>query len=216
MNGVMYKIGETVRGRIANSELYPVENEIRKYILKEFSKNGRAPTPEEIMADLGISSIDLVNQTIEKLVNLDIILKKGQTIVSAYPFSALETPHKVIFEDGHEVYALCATDAFGIHFMLNQDITIRSRCPKCEREIKIVVKGGQITSRNPRDIIEFMGAQERCGCTAETLCPFINFFCSRRHLEKLRKTNTAYETGEVYSLTEAMEHGRVIFGDFLK
>ncbi len=104
-------IEETVKDRISRAKLSPLEDEIRKYILKEFARNGKPPFPEEIMKRLRLSSLDAVNQSIEKLGKADILSRKGDKIASAYPFSAAKTRHKVVFEDGHEVYALCAADA---------------------------------------------------------------------------------------------------------
>jgi len=155
VKNLMERIGETVKGRIAEARLNPLEDEIRKYILMEFARKGKAPTPEELMKGLGVS-IDVINQTIEKLENADILLRKDDTIISAYPFSALKTYHKVIFKNGHEVYALCATDAIGIHFMLNKDITILSKCPECKKEIQIIVKSGKIDSYVPEGVVEFV------------------------------------------------------------
>lgn len=216
MRGVLDKIGKTVKEHIAEAELSPLEDEIRKYILREFARNGRPPDIKEIAEGLTLSSIDVVNQTIEKLERADILSKKGDEIISAYPFSTVETRHKVIFEDGHEVYALCATDALGIYFMLNENIIILSKCPECEKEMRIVIKEGKIDSYHPDGIIEFVSNRERGRCTAETLCPFINFFCSKEHLKKWREKNLEFRSGEIYSLNEALEHGKTIFGDFLK
>lgn len=216
MKRLMDRIGETVKERIGEAELSPLEDEIRKNILKEFARNGRPPSPNEIMKELGLSSVDLVHQTIEKLQKFDIIRKKKDKIISAYPFSDAKTRHKVIFEDGHAVYALCATDAIGVHFMLGKDITILSICPECEREMRIVVKGGKIDSYNPEGIVEFVSNRERGKCTAESLCPFINFFCSEQDLEKWREKNPEFRFGEIYSIDDALEHGKTIFGDFLK
>ncbi len=213
---LMDRIGETVKGRIAEAELSPLEDEIRKYILKGFARNGIPPSPKEIVKELGLSSIDVVHQTFEKLHTFDIIMNKKDKIISAYPFSATKTLHKVIFEDGHEVYALCATDALGIHFMLKKDITILSRCPECEKEIQIVVKNGQIDSCNPEKAIEFVSKRESGRCTAENLCPFINLFCTKRHLEMWKEKNPEFKDGEIYSPNEAMVHGKTIFGDFLE
>jgi Alkylmercury lyase len=213
---LMDKIGETVKGSIAEAKLSPLEDEIRKYILRDFAKNGRPPSPEEILKELSVSSIDVVHQTNEKLQKFDIISKKKDKITSAYPFSATRTRHKVIFEDRHEVYALCATDALGIHFMLGEDIIIQSRCSECEKEMRIGVKNGKIDSCNPDGIVEFVSNRERGVCAAETLCPFINFFCSGKDLEEWRKKNSEYKNGEIYSLSDALEHGRIIFGNFLK
>jgi len=194
-------IEETVKGRIFKAKLSPLEDEIRKYILREFARNGRPPFPEEIMKGLRLSSVDAVNQTIEKPEKADILSRRGDKIASAYPFSTAKTRHKVIFEGGHVVYALCATDALGIHFMLEKDITILSKCPGCGKEIRIV---------------EFVGNRERGACIAETLCPFINFFCSEEDLKEWTENNSEYKNGEIYLLSDALEHGRIIFGDFLK
>jgi len=119
---LMDRIGKTVKGRINEAKLTFEEDEIRK--------------------KLKISSVNIVNQTIEKLQKADILSIKGSKIISAYPFSAIPTLHKVIFEDGHRVYALCATDALGIHFMLNENIAVIS---------------------NPQVIIEFVSNRWRDG-----------------------------------------------------
>lgn len=79
-----------------------------------------------------------------------------------------------------------------------------------------MVKDGKIDSCNPEGIIEFVSNRERGECTAENLCPFINFFCSGQDLEEWRKKNSEYKNGEIYSLSDALEHGRIIFGNFLK
>jgi len=216
MKRLMDHIGKTVREHIAEAKLTPVENEIRKYILSEFSKNGRAPAAGKIVEGLRLPSIDIVNRAIEKLEASDILLRSGEKIIFAYPFSALETNHKVIFKDGHWVFALCATDALGIHFMLNEDITVISKCPDCGNEIRIMVKERHIDFHDPKEIIEFISHRGRGKCTAETHCPFINFFCSEKHLEKWREKNPEHGNGEICSLNEALEVGRIIFGDFLK
>lgn len=168
------------------------------------------------MEELRISSVDLVHQTIEKLQKFDIIVRNRDQIIAAYPFSASETHHKVIFEDGREVFALCATDALGIHFMLHKDITVLSRCLECEKEIRITIKNGKINSCNSKRITEFESSIERGICTAKTLCPFISFFCSNEHLEKWKEKNPEYRSGRVYSIDEALEHSKIIFGELLK
>ena len=216
MKKLMDRIEETVKERTVDAKLSPLEDQIRKYILRVFARNGRPPTPLEIMEELRLSSIDIVNQTVEKLQRADILLQRGNEIISAYPFSAVETHYKVVFEDGHEVFALCATDALGIPFMLDADVTIISKCPQCKKEMRIVVKNGQIDSHNPDRIVEFVVNRERNGCTAETLCPFINFFCSKEDLKKWRKRNPEFKNGEIYSLQDALKHGRMIFGNLLK
>lgn len=81
------------------------------------------------------------------------------------------------------VYSLCATDALGVHFMLDEGITVLSECPYSGREMKIELKDGKIASCEP-DEIKYVAVAKKCRCSAETLCPFINFFCSVEHLDK--------------------------------
>lgn len=216
MAGLMERIGESVRGRRGAAKLDPVEDKIRKFILRKLAGTGKAPSPQEIGEEMGLASIEFINRTVEKLEQADILTRKEEDIVSAYPFSVQETRHRVVFADGRRAYALCATDALGIHFMLNEPITILSRCPWCEGETEVTVKNGRIDSRKPDGMLEFVSERERCGCTAETCCPYINFFCSGEHLAKWREKNPKLANGETYTLDEALRHGRMIFEDFLK
>lgn len=212
----MDRIGDTVKGRIAEAQLSPLEDEVRKYILRDFAKTGKPPSDKAIAAAMKLPSLEAARQITEKLHRADVLTKEGNEIISAYPFSAKATRHKVVFQDGHEVYALCATDALGIHFMLHENITVRSQCPECESEIKIEVREGKVASSVPEGVVEFVSSSESCGCTAKTFCPFMNFFCSQEHLENWREKNPASGKGEMYLLQQVLEHGKNIFGDFLK
>jgi len=216
MKSLMDQIGATVRGRLAEANLTQSENETRKYFLKEFARTGKPPAEKTIVEAMKLPSIESVRRFIERLHKADILTMEGGEIVSAYPFSAKQTRHKVAFPDGHEIYSLCATDALGIHFMLGESIAVRSRCPECEGEMKIEVKDGKVASCVPEGVVEFVSSGDHCGCTAKTFCPFMNFFCSKDHLEKWREKNPASAAGEMYQLQQVLEHGKYIFGDFLK
>ena len=216
MRKLMESIGRSVKERIKNAYLSSLEEDIRKFILQEFASNGKPPSLQEIKEKLNIPSLDSVKQTIEKLEKFDLLEREGEKIVSSYPFSAIETPHKVIFKDGHEVNALCATDALGIHFMLEKDLKIQSICPKCNQDIEIVVKNGNIDSFFPEGLLEFFSIGQRGCCTAKNICPFINFFCSKEHIEDWKNDNSDYKTGMIFTLDEALEHGKIIFSDLLK
>ena len=216
ITSLMDLIGETVKENIMRANLNPSEEAIRKYILRKFARSGKAPSPAEIKTELGLTSIDEVNRSIVKLERNDIVLRKDDEIVSSYPFSAKKTRHRVIFEDRHEVYALCSTDALGVHFMLDENITVLSRCPETEKEITIVVNKGGIKSCNPKSAVEFVSQGESGCCTAETSCPHMNFFYSMEHLDKWKEKNPKYRNGEIYLPYETLKHGKSIFGAFLK
>jgi len=163
-----------------------------------------------------LPSVEEVRRLMEKRNEADILTMEGSEIVSAYPFSAKPTRHKVIFQDGHEIYALCATDALGIHFMLRQNVTIRSRCPECEQEMTIELKDDKVASSDPDNILQFVSNGGQCGCTAKTFCPLMNFFCSQDHLDAWRRRNPSYREGGQYSLQQTLGWAGYIFGDFLK
>ncbi len=216
MKSLMDQIGATVRGRLAEASLTQSENETRKYILKKFARTGKPPAVKEIAGAMKLQSLEAVQRFVERLDKADILTLEDGEIISAYPFSAKQTRHAVVFPDGHPVHALCATDALGIHFMLGEDITVRSRCPECEGEITIGMKDGKIVSCAPAGVVEFVSSGDHCGCTARTFCPFMNFFCSKDHVDMWRQKNPASAEGEMYQLQQVLEHGKYIFGDFLK
>ena len=215
MKRLYEQIGETVVDRLAAMELSATEERIRNFILSYFAENGDGPTFVEIKHRLKLPSLDAVKQTIGKLQDGDILTVREDKITSSYPFSAVETRHKVIFGDGHQVFATCATDAFGIHFLLAKDVTILSRCPQCEQPLTIKVKNGRIDSHDPDEIIEFVSCEKKCGCNAEFLCPFINLFCSNSHLNEWLEGNVELKKGEIFSLQEVVEHGKSIYGGLL-
>lgn len=213
---LMDLIGKSVKDRRKNADLTPIDEEVRKCILKHFAETGNPPSIHEIIGIIGASSKPVIPRAIRKLRDADLLTTGKGRITSAYPFSAEKTRHTVVFDDGHAVSALCPTDAFGIHFMLGENITVRSRCPECGQEITIVLKDGRVVSRDPAEAVEYVAVQEIGGCTAEKCCPHINLFCGRDHIEEWKAGNPRFGDGEIYSLEEVMEDGRTIFGEFLK
>lgn len=216
MNSLIKSIGETVRSRIHRAGLSPVEEEIRRFILMTFADTGKPPAPVEIKDALKLPSMNMVRQAIKRLEESDILVTVGGDIVSSYPFSTRVTHHKVIFDDGREVNALCATDALGISFMLKENIKIVSRCPCCDREITVVIKDSKVRSKSPDEIVELVTSKGEEGQTAKVCCPYINFFCGLSCIEGWKSENPEFGNGEIYPLGEALEHGNIIFGDFLK
>ena len=116
VGGLMERIGESVKGRALTAGLDPLEDALRKFVLRRFAETGMAPSLREIGDTTGFPT-EFVNGTLDKLERADILTRKDGEIVSAYPFSALETRHRVVFVDDRRVYALCATDALGIHVL---------------------------------------------------------------------------------------------------
>ncbi len=114
MKSLMDQIGATVRRRLAEANLSQSENETRKYILREFARTGKPPAETAMVAAMKLPSIESLRRFIERLHKADILTVEDGEVISAYPFSARQTRHKVVFSDGREIYSLCATDAMGI------------------------------------------------------------------------------------------------------
>ena len=214
MGTLSTQIGQNVRERLAALNLSLEEEQIRKCVLRRFATNGKPPTFKEIIEELRLPSIAVVKQTIRKLQGADTLSTSGEKILTSYPFSAAETSHRVAFIDGREVFALCTTDAIGVHFLLHEDITVFSRCPECDEQLTIAMKNGQLSNCKPPGIIEFVSRRSQCGCNAVALCPYINFFCSSRHLAKWLERNIKQREGTIYSVDEVVEHGKAIYDDF--
>ena len=73
----MDQIGETVRGRLAEARLSPAEDEVRKYILREFARTGKAPSDRNIAGALKLPSLESAHRLVEKLHKADILTKEG-------------------------------------------------------------------------------------------------------------------------------------------
>ena len=67
----------------------------------------------------------------------------------------------------------------------------------------------------PASVVAWYPEKDSCGCTATSRCILINFFCSEDHLGTWRKANPR-EEGTALNLQEAVEAGRIIFGELLR
>lgn len=212
---LMDRIGTSARDRCRDAGLTLFEDDVRIFILWEFARTGKPPTIGAIEERVDGASGKTVRQAIARLEAADLLTTRDGVITAAYPFSAEPTRHSVIFAEGQVVHALCATDAIGIHFMLDEEITIQSRCPECESDIVLLLRDGAIAERTPDDPVEFAAVSKDRSCTAETCCPNINLFCGRDHADRWIDRHPEFADGEIYTLEEALEDGRMIFGEFL-
>ncbi|MCI0407406.1 MAG: alkylmercury lyase family protein [Acidobacteria bacterium] len=138
----------------------------------------------------------------------------GDTVLAAYPFSSIPTPHRVHLS-GRDVFALCAVDALGITAMLNEDARISSRCAHCGSPVEVRAQPEVLIRYFPLEtVVWFPTSNEEGSPVAQSRCPTISFFCSLDHLEVWRKVN-GQSRGIALSLVEAFEAGREIFGSLL-
>lgn len=204
-------LDKTINGRIKKANLSDAENEVRRLILKNYILKGKSPVIQDLSAQLKISDSE-ISLILESLKKADIINLKNNEVISAYPFSDKETDFIVKIAGNTNVFALCATDAVGIHFLTKQDCLIKTSCPFCKNEISIEMANGKIIKYQPDSVIEFVSLPENCGCTSSTFCPTIKFFCNKDHIGMMK-----YDfSGEIYNLEEVAYHSKKIFSNLLE
>ncbi|MFQ5814977.1 MAG: alkylmercury lyase family protein [Candidatus Hydrothermarchaeaceae archaeon] len=191
-------------------KLAPEEDEVRRFILREFPNLGSAPTNSEIAEALSLPSEE-VEGILKNLHESDIIYMKDGEILGAYPFSARPTVHKVALKGGRarKAYALCAIDALGIPFMFDEDVDIESACVHCGEGISIKIRDGSIVEQLPEGALVWIGLRYSSHA-ATSLCTSLVFLHSKEHLEKWRTKNPG-EDGKALSLAEGMHVGKVLF-----
>lgn len=185
---------------------------VHRFILETFAKTGRSPTLEDIKREFVLSSIKEADSLVAELDRRGSVHRNpgNREITHAYPFSNESTSHRVQLANGPQAYAMCAIDALGMPLMLKRDAKIRSACAHCGGEIQLQVEAGQIAQHCPEGLVVWLPTvREKC-VVATDLCPELNFFCSPEHLTRW-STNHPEQSGQLLTLTQALEYGRRTF-----
>ncbi|MBI1280123.1 MAG: hypothetical protein GC179_18485 [Anaerolineaceae bacterium] len=183
-----------------------------QHILRTFAQTGNPPTPDALINTLQLSGLAEVETYLATLEAKECIYRDRVTgdILAAYPFSARPTPHRVVLEGKHSVYAMCAVDALGIPFMLDTDATVHSQCTHCGDAVSVMMVNGEFISTPDGLVVAYTPVNASC-CPATDQCPLINFFCSTAHAQAWQEQNP-HLTVEILTLLEAVECGRRLFG----
>jgi hypothetical protein len=190
------------------------EDRVRRHVLQSFAA-GATPNVPTIADQCGVHPL-LIQGILERLARADVLLLdvSGKTVLAAYPFSSVPTPHRVLLP-GREVFALCAVDALGIPGMVQEAAAISSRCAQCGLPVEIQAQPENVTRCLPVEtVVWFPASEDDCCPVAHSRCPSISFFCCRDHLEGWRQVK-GQPPGVVLSLSEAFDVGREIFGSML-
>jgi hypothetical protein len=207
---------DTVAQRLTKAKLSAIEDRARRYILWHFVDTGRAPRSSELQRELQLASQEGAAAILARLHAADLLVYDAATasIVAAYPLSSKPTGHRV--EVGNRtLHALCAIDALGIPFMLDASALIQSGCLRCQMPVEVDVRDGKISKHRPNGLVVWYPERDICGCAATSRCILVNFFCSAEHLEAWCRANPD-KRGTALTLEEAVEAGRIIFGDLLQ
>lgn len=191
------------------------ERKLYRWILHTFAQ-GRKPEVEELCDAASRLDVD-VERAMATLAREDLVHQdpgSGEILV-AYPFSGRPTPHRVRLAGDREVDAMCAVDALGMPFMLGEQAEIVSRDPLTGDEVWVRIDPGDGVWWEPQTAVVLAGATGASGPSVTTCCSFINFFASPESAGRYLRENATLR-GETLSITEAVEAGRLIFGDLLQ
>ena len=206
-----------VLGRAGLSRIAPAEGGLRavhQAVLRSFAGNGQAPSPASL-ADAA-RPFD-ASQVLAQLAEGDFLcIDDAGRITAAYPFSGVETPHRVQVSGGAAVYAMCAVDALGMAMMLGSDVVIESADPWSGAPVTVSVRATGSSSWRPVTAVVFDGrlAHDCCGPSASVCCGYMNFFASRGSARKWAAAHPEI-TGTILSKSRALKLGQQIFGQLL-
>jgi hypothetical protein len=208
---------DTIAARLANADLTPQEEEVRKAVLRAFAAGGASPTADNIITIIPELRRQGVLRIFRRLAEKDLIVwdEAEQRVQSAYPFSGFPTAHTVHLKDGPAIFALCAVDALGMPLMLGQAADIVSCCVQCHTPVEVAVAPKGLGQYRPTEsVVWFPLAADVCCPVAQSRCPDINFFCSPEHRDAWWQARGRPE-GLSMTMAEAFEAGREIFGSLL-
>ena len=188
------------------------EDRVRRAILSEYAATGQAPTSARLADVTGIGRGGL-RRLLEKLEGRDFLVLDGETIAGAYPFTGRVTGHRVHL-GGIICNAMCAIDALGAGAMVGEVTTVHSSCRSCGRPVVIETRerGTEIASSSPGSAVVWSGIQATNGCSADTMCTVMAFFCSDACLDEWRADKPGYRL----SMEEGLQLGMAIFMPLLR
>jgi hypothetical protein len=207
-------IPETRRGAARVSDLSQPERELYFWILRQFAT---AAPPSAHATSAAAVALDLhPGQALAVLARGDLVHtdSNGQPTV-AYPFSANERGHTVLIDGTHEVQAMCAIDALGIAPMLNLPTTIVAHDSISGNEIRVHVDVDLEATWQPQGAVVLAGSTCCEGPSFRGCCDDLNFFETQENVERYLSEHPEI-TGAPISISEAIEAGRIVFGDVLK
>jgi hypothetical protein len=163
-------------------ELKPEEAEVLSSIFRFVLKHGKCPTVGELRLSLKRSDQEIIRALGELEKKGDFLLRKSgtQEIVSIYPLSLKPTEHLLFPEDGPKLFAMCAVDALGMPVMFNKNVRVVSQCEECKAEMIFEIKDEKIVFMSHADAT-ICSPKRQVYPAAETCCPLVNFFCSKKH-----------------------------------
>jgi hypothetical protein len=199
-------------GQARTARLSQPERRFYFWILRSFVA-GTPPEGEPTRQAAARFGLD-AEQALAVLAREDLVhADAGGRPLVAYPFSAEGRGHRVLIDE-HWVEAMCAIDALGIAPMLELPIEIVSRDPLSGAEIWVRLDPGDGAWWEPEAAV-VLAASTRCeGPSFRGCCDVLNFFEAKENAERYLSNHDEIN-GFPISIADAIELGRLVFGDLL-
>lgn len=202
------------QGKARVAPLSLAEREFYFWILRQFA--AAAPPSADAARDaaqrIGLDPDEaLATLARHDLVHAD---ANGRPVV-AYPFSSEARGHRALIDGRHRVQAMCAIDALGIGPMLELPIEIVSRDPLSGGEIWVRLDPTEGAWWEPSEAVVLAGSACGEGPSFGGCCDVLNFFETRDNAELYLREHPGI-AGSPSSVPDAIEVGRIVFGDLLK
>jgi hypothetical protein len=202
------------QGAARTRRLSLAQRQLYRWILREFAA-AAPPSGEATRAAAETLALDAADAfrvlAREDLVHVD---ASGRPVV-AYPFSAKPRGHRVLIDGQRWVEAMCAIDALGIAPMLALPIEIYSRDRISGGEIWVRLDPSEGAWWEPKQAVVLAGSACCEGPSFGGCCDVLNFFERRKNAERYLAENPSL-SGHPILLPEAIEAGRIVFGDLLR
>lgn len=162
----------------AAAGLSPVARRLHLWVLTAFAETGRPPSRADLEQEVRHGGTD-PGPALSELAGRDLLALDGHgEIRAAYPFSPSPTRHRVNWDRGPTVHAMCAIDALGMSAMLAVPVTITSTEPGTGRAVTVRVDHD--TARWEPDTTVVLaghtGVDDACCPSVDRTCGHIDFF----------------------------------------
>lgn len=204
---------------VAAVSLSPAARAVHRWLLTVFAETGRARSrtdmdraAREHAAETGVAH----DEDVAELTGHDVLALDGRgEIRAAYPFSPLPTRHRVTWDGGPTVYAMCAIDALGMSAILAVPVPVPVTITSAERTVTIRVDHD--TARwEPATAVVFVGHTDTACCpSVDRTCGHINFFTTTDAAHAWAANNPSI-TGAVLNQHQALASGVAEFGALIR
>lgn len=186
------------------------ERTVLAWIARYYLKHGLFPSNETISKELNID-LKSIQEIINSAKNKGILTLDEGRITGTYGVSGMPTSHSFSIHD-KKIHVWCAIDSLGIPLVLHQDSEIHSRCLYCKTPINVTTQGGEL-EKFDSNVLVFVGFSGEIQKISEDFCPYINYFCSTKHLQEWKENHSGVK-GISMTLPMAAQLSKSIFLPF--